>query len=1337
MSLCYSQEAYDYYLHKKSSLAEAGGILDELPNALSNKLIRNIYEKELIRVELFQSLDIAFSTYLLTRARPFQAVQGEVIYDVGDVAEDVVFLLSGLIRIEGQGRVIAGYATDGYYFGDFEFLTKSTRVARYTAASKCNFLAVSYSVLREAIFENPDAGEELVTQMRERNALFKMVSKLPTISEEYAKRRHQEIAVARASEVGPTGRNSYKAVKARRPRYKDATIATASSSEGVKVRSQLWVNGSLQAHETMEEDMINARSNVQNKDVLYRVLRLNNLKMRVIKEEPVSAMSSHYMLHPKGTRKNYWDLLVGALILYSVLLIPVQIGFEMQVSRSHQIFDNVVDGLFFVDILYCCRTAVYSEEEDAYVAIPSQVFALYFRSWFAIDFLSSIPFDQIVSAILDTRFKELKSIRLLKVVRITRLLKLARLLKLTKYKQLIEDHAGVSPIVFDLFRMISEVIFIGHLVACTWWAVTFNIGHEGWMANVNGINLRHQPVADQYVASVYFTFTTLTTTGYGDVTSTNTEERILNIIIMIVGATVFGYIVASVSSLMGNLNQAQAQKTEKLSELSGFLTEKNCPARLTGSIMRFVRHSQSRTSIHDEEGILYRLPLHLALAISYNDNREIMKKIPIFRYIKNKSVAMHIFRAMTPVYFDSDQFIIKEGEIPSAMYFIVGGTAKIYTQSKNGRKLSEIFRVEQEEMQELQENARVLSEGLFGTRVSSKSLSEYDVPSGRRKSVIKAGSGSALNSGSGKGSAIDDMLFLPRNDSTSQSIRRRMTEEKAEDAVVRLDFVKKTDVVDPELMGYETVQTVDDQQSIKNKNKRAMARAESASPKVLPPRVSPKVDSGLRENVGLRLMSGSSDRVASSSAASRRASLFNFPALFSFTNDADDGLSGDDDGINEDEKRWKPFSQLSNAELGQRGKHVVGEAGTGCFVGHAALMRHSRNGATVRAVTPCSVYALKKGEVVRLLRDQPSVAVILQMALGRAMHALGYNLGHIQARKTRANFLLRAKRSFMIKHFEADETSLKSMGQDAKLHSRLSILRMFSGAAQVFPTDVLPFSSKGEFGFRASGKYERVRVDSLQMNENPTTIKSQKSQNSHRSRKSNKSNRSNNKNGDQPTLSEMAISLHAAVVRAKARAAGLSEDEVAAASAAYRAEAAAAPVADAQVNRGEKLAEVMADGNRGMLLFRAAQLVTPAMKVNKILADDRLDYQSSSSEDDEVVEHANRRVLKQNRKALVVMGSSNLLEHVKSRSVNASSYVLRAQDRNSIHLITHPDLEAVEGHHHRILLRQRHRSHGDLQELRSVASIPCTTHDRLRRRQSFPSVDNKVWKKEKKSAAIV
>lgn len=59
--------------------------------------------------------------------------------------------------------------------------------------------------------------------------------------------------------------------------------------------------------------------------------------------------------------------------------------------------------------------------------------------------------------------------------------------------------------------------------------------------------------------SFYWTITTITTVGYGDISGTNTIERIFCSIIMLVGVISFGFANGTLASIISNSDEADAK----------------------------------------------------------------------------------------------------------------------------------------------------------------------------------------------------------------------------------------------------------------------------------------------------------------------------------------------------------------------------------------------------------------------------------------------------------------------------------------------------------------------------------------------------------------------------------------------------------------------------------------------------------------------------------------------------------------------------------------------------------------------------------------------------------
>ena len=71
-----------------------------------------------------------------------------------------------------------------------------------------------------------------------------------------------------------------------------------------------------------------------------------------------------------------------------------------------------------------------------------------------------------------------------------------------------------------------------------------------------------------YTTAFYFTVTTITTVGYGDISGTNQVERLICMFLMILGVLFFSFSSGYLTSLIANMDQASFEMKKKISLLN-------------------------------------------------------------------------------------------------------------------------------------------------------------------------------------------------------------------------------------------------------------------------------------------------------------------------------------------------------------------------------------------------------------------------------------------------------------------------------------------------------------------------------------------------------------------------------------------------------------------------------------------------------------------------------------------------------------------------------------------------------------------------------------------------
>jgi CRP-like cAMP-binding protein len=712
LSIWTTQEAYSYYLKNRPSVAQSN-FWSELPLQLRLKLVNDRFYREIQAVRLFRDGDAEFVSQLIVRSKPYRVSAGQLIHDVGDIAEEITFILEGSVRITVPGftDVLVGCGTVGGYFGELEFFKTSTRTARYVAVHDCTLLGIEFSCLSAAVEDNPAAGSEFLAEIEHRYTVFQEISKAMSLTGSCAAGSRSVFIkgegptvtastapTASATPADPSSLRSRRGSRSRTPRKTSLSLSADLFSgafrkmEGKEDPSvdhrlffagQLSNNGQLSEAQSMDEVQASIFSKTTSA-IRYRVLMLDRDGLERTGEMTPNELGCFWFVHPRDVRKNKWDVFLGILVIYSVLNTPIQLAFATyQPGTWPAIVDLLIDVFFFLDLLLNFNMVYFSDPASAYVAVRWRIMKRYLRSWFFVDLLSFFPLSECLIAVMGsdgTSDSNLDTIQLVKSFRLFRLLKLFHSVNISKTLSVLEESFNINANALSLGTTILQVLLISHMVSCLWWGLSSALSSSTWYDDTAMVynSLRLASFRDQYIASLYFSVTTLTTTGYGDILPVNNEERIVAIFVMVVGASVFGYVVANVAVLVTGSSLLEVLASRRVNILKEFLTESKCNSHLSAEVINHFLQASKVTHSTDANAVYDKLPTSIRDEILFNVNRDTLDHIPLFRHITNLSVKLYLLSLMTVKVGAAGRCLIKSGKSGSEIFFLVEGDASIY-----------------------------------------------------------------------------------------------------------------------------------------------------------------------------------------------------------------------------------------------------------------------------------------------------------------------------------------------------------------------------------------------------------------------------------------------------------------------------------------------------------------------------------------------------------------------------------------------------------------------------------------------------------------------------------
>jgi len=366
---------------------------------------------------------------------------------------------------------------------------------------------------------------------------------------------------------------------------------------------------------------------------------------------------------------------VFTCIVITMFYIPYDLLFFTTVSRWQLWLDILLSSIFIVDLVMMVK-GLPNVNDPRTKFLLKNLIPKWYEFNLAIGVMSCIPFIALQHYL-----------GMPEIIKIISLIRIYRIIRMTKAFSIV-GKVTVAPTWIKITLAITGSLIAIHLISCLWIVVS-------------SLSEQNKSALDTYVHSVYWTITTLTTVGYGDITPTSNIGKIFTMFVMIMGVGVYGFVIGNISQILSDLGRHKDNVREKMQDLDSFLKYYHIPNKLRNTTFNYYNHTlEKRFSINDNN-IISALPHALQEELQTYMNIKLIGSLSLFKGCSLKCLK-EVSKHLTKKSYSPTQKIIINGEEGNEMYIIGHGTVEVYgkgnkflTQLKEGDYFGEVALIEQ------------------------------------------------------------------------------------------------------------------------------------------------------------------------------------------------------------------------------------------------------------------------------------------------------------------------------------------------------------------------------------------------------------------------------------------------------------------------------------------------------------------------------------------------------------------------------------------------------------------------------------------------------------------
>lgn len=420
------------------------------------------------------------------------------------------------------------------------------------------------------------------------------------------------------------------------------------------------------------------------------------------------------VLHPAKNPRVSWDVLLLLVILYCCVMVPVDLGLGVLNGSPWETIDMGILVFFSIDIVLNFNTGFFNAYGNL-EATRLHIAKKYLSSWFLLDFMSTFPWDMILSS-LDT-----KGTMLMRLPRIVKMLRLARLMRLARVQEILQRIFGIHLVtnIIVVFSVKFTTLFVALMLICHWLACGFcaiaswkenqetaedlydGVRNVGW--TYDGINGMEMNPAQRYQAALYFNFCAVLMMKPADIGFNTIYCRYFMMLIGFIKPVVAAAIMGVLTNMIVKNNSKRGALQLKKQTLGSFMQEKKVGIHIQHQVLSYLEHGEKQLETMANMEAVQTLSPTLQEEVAYHTMRGVIGNFALFEVAFGGSFVRQLCSNLKLDLFGPDDVICQEGHVISRMFFVSTGSVKLFRtiecqQQPFGRQLSVKYKTSDDSM---------------------------------------------------------------------------------------------------------------------------------------------------------------------------------------------------------------------------------------------------------------------------------------------------------------------------------------------------------------------------------------------------------------------------------------------------------------------------------------------------------------------------------------------------------------------------------------------------------------------------------------------------------------